>query len=180
MTDNSAEIKNIIKEALTENYTKENTKIFTLSTQTTDNYLTLQNYLTLFRQKNKENLLTILDDDVALYSSGKEFLGKNNVVEELNSIIEQFNPKNYPIQEIQLSIKLLMSCGGGFPATYNCCPDDPENNKKEDHLFIVPWEHMFSSIVVLKFSNIEDLLNLNHIVKFDDSGKIINIMLYRM
>lgn len=177
MINSEFNIKQIIREALTEDFTRENNKVFSLSNQTTSNYITVQNYITFFRQKNKEEFFSILSDDIVLYSCGKQFVEKNNVVEQLNSIVHSFNPDEYPIEEVNLSTKLLMSTAGSFPGEYNCCPD---SENAENYLYVVPWSHAFSSTVILKFNNIDFLLHSNHILKFDDHGKINNIILYTM
>jgi len=169
--------KSIIRESLTENFTKENSKVFSLSDQTTKDYLTVNNYIHAFRQKNISELKSILSENILLYTRNEYFSDKNSAIKMLLSCLSTFNPKNFPIENINLSIKMIMSTGGGFSSTYNCCP---ESNVVDDHLFIVPWEHMFSCMIKFKYTDIVTPLNMNHILKFDDHGKISNIILYTM
>lgn len=171
------DVKGIVKQALTEDFVKKNNKVFSLSDQTTKNYLTVSNYIHAFRRKNLNEFESILSEDIVLYTCNEYFSDKNTVIEMLFSCLSTFNPKNFPIESVNLSIKLAVSTGGGFSSTYNCCPED---SGLDDDLFIVPWDHMFSCMIKFEYNNIATPLNMNHILKFDDHGKINNIILYTM
>lgn len=158
--------KKLIKQALSEEYTKENNKTFGLSDNTIQKYKLVHQFLSFIEIKNKEGLLSFLSDDIVF--DGKP-LEKNLVVDHLISSI----PCHFSeIEYTSLHITLAMTIGGN-PNFESCidCPDDA-------HLFVIPWDYMFCCRVWFKLKESKSY-DLNYLIEFDDNNQIIMIDSYK-
>lgn len=171
MTDNELTTKQLIKQVLTEDYTKENNKVFSLSQQTYKNFQTTKKYISFFRLKESDILSEILSDFIVLEVKNCNFLGKENVIAELSSIINNFNPNQLPLKHCNNSFRISMEIGEG---RMGC------NEDSDGVLFAIPWVNFISCRVISEYYDMDDVLDLNHAIEFDDSGKIIKIILHKM
>lgn len=184
MISTDPSIKNLIKEVLTEDYTRENNKVFSMSRKTFDNYNLSYNYLFGFRTKNKTNIQSILSDEIILNISNNQITGKTNVVDELISIIDNFNPNHYPPEDISSSVQIIIPLGGSSPtildASSSSCCSEMDADEENRSCFIIPWDYKFDCNIRIKFGRLDNLLNLKHVLKFNDFGEIENISVYKM
>jgi hypothetical protein len=162
-------IKEYTREVLTEDFVKENNKIFNLSDQSYEDFKVVKKYISSFQQKNLEDISFIFSEDVVLITNGQKFVEQKNVIEHLKSIIDNFNPNELPIKSRDSFISVSMELG---EIKKDC------HNDAEGCLFVIPWEHFFSCRIILEYYNIENKLDINHSIKFDDNGKICEIILH--
>lgn len=163
--DIRSKIKQIIKQALTEDYTKENNKVFSLSDNTLQRYKLTSQFISFIEIKSKENLLPFLSDEVIF---GNKLENKEYVVDQLLSAIPcHFSEIQYCSVQPTLSVPL-----GGNPQIEDCvdCPEDV-------NLFAVPWEHTFCFKVWFALKDKSEL-HINYFIKFDENNKISMIDRY--
>jgi hypothetical protein len=171
MTDNELTTKQLIKQVLTEDYTKENNKVFSLSQQTYRNFQTTKKYISFFRLKELDILSEILSDFIILEVKNCKYVEKENVIAELSSIINNFNPNQLPLKHCNNSFHISMEIG---EARIGC------NEDSDGVFFAIPWVNFISCRVTSEYYDMDDVLDINHVIEFDDSGKIIKIILHKM
>jgi hypothetical protein len=117
----------------------------------------------------KEKVLELILPLKYPYIKNFGFVEQKNVIEHLKSIIDNFNPNELPIKSRDSFISVSMELG----EIKKDCHDDAEGC-----LFVIPWVHFFSCRIILEYYNIENKLDINHSIKFDDNGKICEIILH--
>lgn len=119
----------------------------------------LKKYFSSFCSKNIGDLKNIFSDNVELKDWNNKFLGKEEVLKEIESIFNSFD-------SIQLNLINI----------YNFV--DIINYENDEYLFTTSSDNKFACQIEILFDN-DQILHVIDLIEFDDNGKIINLTAYK-
>lgn len=117
----------------------------------------LKNYFSYFCSKNIEELKNIFSYDIELKDWNNNFVGKEEVLKEIELIFNSFTSIQLDVVDIYNSIDII---------------EDGE------HLIDIPSGNKFICQIEISFDNKESLRVID-LIEFDNSGKIKNLTAYK-
>lgn len=124
-----------------------------------NNLKQLHRYFSSFCSKNIEDLKEIFSDDVELVDWNNQYIGKDNVIKEVQSIFDTF-------ESIQLNVIKI----------YNSI--DIVEDKDSEFLLAIPSDSLFSCRIEIKFDG-GDPLRIIDLIEFNNDAQIKNLTAYK-
>ncbi len=124
-----------------------------------NNLKQLHRYFSSFCSKNIEDLKEIFSDDVKLVDWNNQYVGKDEVVKEVQSIFETFESIQLDVINIYNSIDII-------------------EDEDSEVLLAIPSDNLFSCQIEIKFDG-GDSLRIIDLIEFNNDAQIKNLTAYK-